>query len=443
MNTAEFLAKAAKTYSLMVATERAIPKVTDGLKDGQRIALWIMRNRSKTKVAAISGAMVESNLFLHGSADGLISGLAGPFVNNVPILDGDGNFGSLLDKNAFGAGRYIYAERSKFMDNVILADKELWEMVPSVDGDAEMCKEFLPLFPTVLLNGVSGVAVGWSTEILPHDPKELIKATKAVLTGKKTKKLMPKYLPFEKIKIEEIDNGRTDADSYILSGTVEIKNTSTVEITSLPPNVSVEKVQEHLDKLEEAKKITSYENHTAGDIRIVVKMSRNDLAGMTEEDLVKLFKISERITQRLVVVDFCGTKIRVFNNTEELIEAWVEWRFPLLKKRYEKMIEKVEKEISFLEAIIVLSDSGFSKKLSGFKSRNDVIDYINSKVKVSTEDCSRLAGLPSYRWTVEEIGKTRNEHESKIEELNSYIQISESETELKNVWIKDLDAIKF
>jgi DNA gyrase/topoisomerase IV subunit A len=90
----KFLLEAARKYSLYVCQERAIPSVTDGFKSSQRIAAWCMRNRNeKIKVAALSGAMVESNLYVHGDAQGAISAMAGPFCNNVPVFTGIGLFG--------------------------------------------------------------------------------------------------------------------------------------------------------------------------------------------------------------------------------------------------------------------------------------------------------------------------------------------------------------
>lgn len=443
MNATEFLAKAAKQYSLMVATERQIPSVTDGLKDTQRIAAWIMRNRSKTKVSAISGAMSESNLFYGGNADGVISGMAGPYTNNVPVLTGDGNFGSLLNPTAYGAGRYVYATRSKYMEDIIMADKELWEMVPSIDGDTEMCKNFLPLIPNVIVNGGTGVAVGWSTEILSHDPKDVLKAVSDRLQGKKTKKLMPKFLAYPDVDIKEIENGRDDADSYIISGVVKIVNTSTVEITALPPDLSVEKVQETLNKLEESKAIASYENHTSNKVRFIIKMQRADLAKHTEESLIKLFKISARVTQRLVVVDFCGTKIRVFNNTDELIDAWVAWRFPFFKIRYEKQLEKLNNEISFLEAIVRLADEEFPKRISAFPSRTAMVKHVKSAVKIPDDDVSKIVSLPSYRWSIEEIEKTKALLSEKYKLQSETIDIIFSEEKQKDIWISELKSLKF
>ena len=444
MSASEFIAQAAQSFSMYVCQERAIPKVTDGLKSSQRIAAWVMRSRGKTKVSALSGAMIESNLYVHGMADGAISGMAGPYVNNVPIFIGDGNFGSLMAPTGFGAGRYTYVLKSKYLENVMYADSELHNMIPSVDGDNEICETFLPLIPHVLLNGVSGIAVGWSTEILPHNLSDLISAVRARLEGKKPKKLVPSFDAYPGITVQEIDNGRDDAASYILSGALSIKNTSTVEITSLPPGVTIETLQENLDKLEEKKIITSYENYTSGEVNVVVKMPRTELSKHDEASLIKLFKITTRVTQRLVVVDFDGKRIRVFKNTDELIDAWVEWRFPFFKARYEKRAEELRKECNFLQAIIDLHDDKFPARIRNFDSRNEMLADIKGAitVKLTDEEISKIAALPTYRWIISEYEKTRSLLSEKEGLYSHNIEIAESEDLQKKEWIGELKSIK-
>ena len=444
MSATEFLSQAAQSYSMYVCQERAIPRVTDGLKSVQRIAAWVMRSRGKTKVSALSGAMTESNLYVHGSADGAISALAGQYVNNVPIFTGDGNFGSLIAPTSYGAGRYTYVLKSKYLESVMYADPELYDMVPSVDGDNEICDTFLPLIPHVLLNGVSGIAVGWSTEILPHNLSDLVAAVRGRLEGKKTKKLVPSYDAYPGIKIEEVDNGREDADSYQISGKVEIKNTSTVEITSLPPSVTIENLQKTLDDLEEKKIITSYENHTAGEVNVIVKMPRNELAKHTEISLVRLFKITSRITQRLVTADFDGNRIRVFNNTDELIDAWVAWRFPYFKKRYEYRAANLKRECNFLKAVVELYDAGFPAKISGFKSKAEMVTGISDiiTVKLTDEEINKIASLPTYRWVISEYEKTRDLLSEKEGLYSHNIEIAGSEDLQKKEWISELKSIK-
>ena len=116
-NASDYILDTSREYSIYVCENRAIPKVADGLKDAQRKALWLMRNKNeKIKTVALAGQMISENLYLHGdqSAAGSISMLAAPYVNNVPLLDGIGSFGTrVAPVEGIGAPRYTYVKRGK------------------------------------------------------------------------------------------------------------------------------------------------------------------------------------------------------------------------------------------------------------------------------------------------------------------------------------------
>ena len=443
VTAAEFLTRASQSYSMMVATERAIPRVSDGLKSAQRIAIWCMRNRSdKIKVSALSGEMVASNLYVHGDAQGVISNIAGPFVNNVPIFDGEGNFGSLMHPKAFGAGRYTYVVRSKFMEEIFLADKNLYEMIPSVDGDAEMCDTFLPLVPSILLNGAEGIAVGWSTDILPYKLNDLRDQVISRLQGKEPKKLIPYFEAYNTVTVEELENNRDNATSFRFSGRVHKVNTTTCEITAIPPGISIESVQEHLDNLIDDKKIISYDNHSTTSIKIIVKIWRNDLASLDEEQLIDLFKLRTRKTQRLVTVDFDGRRIRVFKDTKDLIDKWVEWRFSFITKRYIQKLKDISEELAFHYAVRKVHNSDIISRLTSFKTKKSLVDEIINVVSATSDIANKISSFPSFRWTEEENAKNEKiiaELEKDYETTNA---IAKSEDLQKAEWVKDLKKIK-
>ena len=166
-------------YSRYVVQERAIPSMCDGLKPVQRIALWTMFNdvgvNKKIKTVGLAGAMMAGGYYNHGdsSAATSIQQMAGPFLNNASYFDGHGSFGTKVEPHSMGAPRYTSVSMSKFSKDCMLVDEDLHEMVLTVDGDTTMCKTFLPLLPTVLLQGTSGMAIGYSTDILPHSVEAL------------------------------------------------------------------------------------------------------------------------------------------------------------------------------------------------------------------------------------------------------------------------------
>ena len=104
---------------------------------------------------------------------------------------------------------------------------------------------FLPIIPTVLLNGSSGIAVGYSTNILNRNPIDLIDACLDFLKGKKVKELKPWFSEFDGVFTRDKDN----PNRWIVSGKYVVVNTTTVKVTELPPSVTFEKYEEYLDSL--------------------------------------------------------------------------------------------------------------------------------------------------------------------------------------------------
>ncbi|QIG73917.1 DNA gyrase subunit A protein [Rhizobium phage RHph_N34] len=447
-SASEFVLKHSRDYILETALERAIPRVTDGLKDSQRIAAWIMHKRPEgaVKVAALSGEMIASNMYLHGDAGPTISKMAGPFINNNPIFEGIGNFGTLTYPGAFGAARYVYVKKSDFMRKVLLADSNLYTMVPSVDGDNEMCDTFLPLIPLVLLNGQNGMATGWSTNILPHKYEDLRDAVIRVLEGKPVGKINPYFAPYPDVKVVEVDNGRDNASAYNFYGKVEKINTNYVRIKTLPPGMSIDDIQEHLDDLIENKKIYEYTNNTSDTIDIVVKFNRQTLAELTEDNLVELFKLRTRDTERLVCSDFDGLKIRVFNNVEELITEWVKWRFPYIVQRFQVMIDETSEDLQYCYALRHLHQSQFVKLIPGFKSKDEMRKQIQKEVQekydLRPSRIERILDLAAYRWTVEYRDSNELEIDKLEKELFRLKVIREKDENMRKEWISDLKKIK-
>ena len=118
-----YILDTSREYSVYVCENRAIPKVADGLKDGPRKALWLMRNKSeKIKTVSMSGEMISSGLYLHGdaSASGAISMLAAPYCNNIPLIEGIGAFGTrVAPVEGIGAPRYTYVKKNKAADMLL------------------------------------------------------------------------------------------------------------------------------------------------------------------------------------------------------------------------------------------------------------------------------------------------------------------------------------
>ena len=446
MSTSEYLINSSREYAIYVCSTRAIPSVHDGLKHGQRIALWLLRNRQeKLKTFALSGLMGFERLYVHGetSANNTIGLLAAPYKNNVPLVEGLGQFGNrVAPVEGIGAPRYTEVRRAKSAEALLYRDLDLVPLKDNYDGSNVEPRFFLPLIPLVLLNGISGVAVGWSTEILPRSLKGLIQATKDALDGAKTLRGLEPH--FDRYDIT-VKPGTTN--QWEFSGKCQIEDTSTVKITELPPGLSVEAFRKRLIQMEELETISSFVDRSTDCIDITVRFKRGSIRDWTPDKAIDFFKLREKTTERIVVINWDGRSITTYFDPQDLVRDFVEWRLNWYSQRFEKLIADDSHELGYWKLLKVLFEGGFTKKLGTFPNRGAMRDEmvkIAAKAKTALEEdhLDRALNLATYRWTKEFEGEIA----SKIEALNTAIagyQATLSDpAKLKAVYLSELDELK-
>ena len=312
-------------FARYVVAQRAIPSLIDGFKPSQRkIAyaasrLWKTGNEKPMKVFQLGGQAAAMAQFHHGSLDGTIIGMTQEFKNSMPIFQGIGQFGSLRSPEA-GAPRYIGV---KFNENFRLLYKDFELAKPKFEEGEEIEPEFfLPVIPTVLLNGSSGIAVGFATNILNRHPLDLIDSCLLVLDGKETQTLRPWIRGF----YGDIEQVVGTHKSWSFRGKWEIKNTTTVEITEIPPSFTYEKYESHLDALVERGILASYDDNSNERVHYVLKFSRSVLAEWIKKDrLGDLLKMRDGEGENLTTIDENG-KLKVFERAEEIVNYFVRFR---------------------------------------------------------------------------------------------------------------------
>lgn len=451
--SSQFIDRISKEYGLYILDERAIPSMYDGLKTSQRIALWLMRSKpGKIKTMALAGEMIASELYVHGdaSASGAISLLAAKFKNNNPLLEGIGGFGSKAEPNSIGAPRYTYVKRGKFSQDNLYVDMDILPMVENHDGSNTMPSVFLPLVPLVLLNGVKGMATGWSTNILPHRYEDLVKAVLEVIeTGEVRTKLMPYYEGYDVDVVEDSPPGR-----YKMSGKATIKNTSTVIINELPPEVTLEDYRDILATLEEEGKITGFKEKERKKINIEVKFQRAALAKLNEKKVLEYLKLTTFISERIVVLGENG--VRRYNTAEELVKDWTQWRLAWYQKRYENKRQKAMEDFWFWTAFVACyegyegsegtSFDGIPKFLHEIGDRAHMKGYMRELILVNglhyhPPAVDRLADLPIYRWSQEGYDHAVKEAEAAHERFEKNDAVANSPARQKTVFKKDVRAL--
>lgn len=435
----EFLSEEYKEFAMYTIENRAIPSVIDGLKVSNRKIVHVSNNIWKTgnektlKVFQLAGKIASDCYYHHGnvSLENAIITMAQKFKNNVPLLEEDGQFGSLRSPQA-GASRYIGTKLSSNF-RLIYKDFELLNLKEE-EGELIEPEYFLPIIPTILINGSSGIAVGFYSNILNRDIKEVIDACQKVLLGKKVKEIPPSLNNFKGQFIQDTENNK----KWFIRGKFERVNTSTVKITELPPSMTYEKYEDILDKLVDNKDIVSYEDNCKDNIDYTIKFTRSDLSKLDDEKLIKLLKLEESSTEIYTTLDEFG-KLKIFESTPEIIEYFVNFRLEYYNKRKRFLLDKMNRELKFL------SNRGrFIKAiLDGKLKINNVpkLEIIKGiellKLEMIDDSYDYLLRMPIYSLTKEMYDKLKEDFVSKKEE----IKIME-ETEPKDMYLEDLSELK-
>jgi DNA gyrase/topoisomerase IV subunit A len=433
-STSDYIKDSSREYSIYVCESRAIPSVADGQKDGPRKALWLMRSRSdKIKTVSLAGEMISSGLYVHGdaSASSSISMLAAPFVNNVPLLEGIGAFGTrVAPVEGIGAPRYTYVKRAKAADALLFKDLDIVPLTDNYDGSVKEPEHFLPLIPLVLLNGVSGIAVGWSTEILPRNLKKLIADPKG---------LEPHY------DYLDVTCKNLEPNVWEFTGKVEIVNTSTVKISELPPNLTLENFRKRLVKMEEEDKIVTFIDDSTKVIDIRVTFKRGELKNWTEVDAIDFFKLRQRATERIVVVDWNGSSIRQYPSAETLVKEFVEWRLGWYTRRYEKMLDDDSYELKYWQGIKACFDGKLPERLSKKTDKADVevdVQALTAKIGLDNSQVDKIVSLPTYRWAKDFL-ETVKENIARLQaNIKDYKAILKSPARIKEIYKAELEELK-
>ena len=393
-------------YAVYTIENRAIPSVIDGFKPSQRkIAyaanrLWKTGNEKPMKVFQLGGQAAAISFFHHGSLDGTIIGMTQEFKNSMPIFQGIGQFGSLRSPEA-GAPRYIGV---KFNENFKLLYKD-FELTTSKYEEGEEIEPlfFLPIIPTVLLNGGSGIAVGFATNILNRHPLDLIDACGDVLDGKKVRDLRPWIKGFHGTFERSPDSPR----SWSIKGSYTVKNTSTVEITEIPPSFTYEKYEAHLDGLVEKGVLSSYDDLSSDRVNYILKFPRTNLADLLKKNkLDDVLKMREGEGENLTTLDENG-KLKVFERAEEIVKYFVEFRLGYYAKRKARLLADLTRQMEILDAKARFIDAVIVGRITvANEKKPDIIRSIE-QLAIPKQDDSYdfLLSMPIWSLTAEKYAE--------------------------------------
>ncbi len=366
-------------YGQQVIEDRAVPSAADGLKPVHRRILWDMHvqrlfpDRPFVKTARVVG---DTMALFHPHGDQSIGDaltrLAQPFANLVPLLDFHGNYGS----PDFSAAAARYTEtRLGFAGMLMLddIDQRTVPMVENYEGSTEEPVVLPAAFPNLLVNGANGIAVGLSSYLPPHDPREVCAATLHLISNPKaTVDELMEFLPGPSFPQEStITNGDEMTDIYRAGvGRVVVRGAWTVEelgrgrqqlvITSLPyadtTTGSTEKfiaaVGDAIDEGNLAGIVDYNDESSDGATRITIGLTTGVSAEQIIPALLRWTNLQVTNKVQMHFLDEHGS-VRLYN-LRSCIQAWVDHRVRVVIRRSENRLEKIGDRLHRLRGFLTV-----------------------------------------------------------------------------------------
>jgi DNA gyrase subunit A len=369
-------------YAMSVIIGRALPDVRDGLKPAHRRVLYGMKtmglssNRAYRKCAKIVGE-VMGNFHPHGDAsiyDTLVR-LAQDFNMRAPLVDGQGNFGS-IDDDPPAAMRYTEARLESLGDEMMTdLDKETVDFVPNYDETTEEPTVLPSPFPNLLVNGSAGIAVGMATNIPPHNMREVIDGVVAAIERRTASREERFRAVLQAIPGPDFPTGGTIVGREGIyrayrdgRGSVIVRAKSTIEeskkgdrvsivVTEIPYQVIKAALIKDIADLVRDKRIEGIadlrdESDREG-MRIVIELKRGELPDVVLNNLYKHTKLQTSFGVTLLAI--AHNRPRVLGLLD-IIDHFIEFRRDVVRRRIEFELRKAEARAHILEGLRIALD---------------------------------------------------------------------------------------
>jgi len=454
------------SYSMSVIIGRALPDVRDGLKPVHRRILYGMHevgnawNRPYKKSARIVGD-VMGKYHPHGDAaiyDTLVR-MAQEFSMRTTLVDGQGNFGS-VDGDSPAAMRYTEVRLARITGQMLDdLDKETVDFIPNYDGSESEPFVLPTKVPNLLLNGASGIAVGMSTNIPPHNLGELVDAVVAQIEKPDiTVNELIKVMPGPDFPTGGFILGREAIRSAYETGRgiLRIRAKARIEkqkkgdreiiiVSELPYQVNKAKLAERIAELvrdEKIKGISDIRDESDRDgIRLVIEIKRGEHA---EVILNQLYKHTPMDTSfGIIMLALVRNQPKVLS-LRETIAQFIEHRKEVITRRTQFELAKAEARLHILEGLKIALDNldAVIKLIRKSESPQVAKDGLMSKLSLSDIQAQAILDMRLQRLTALERDKILDERKEIIKTVKKLKEILGSEKLILNIARDELIEIK-
>lgn len=415
-------------YGMYVATNRAIVSLVDGLKPVWRRCinsaddLKLYHNKKHLKVSKLVG-QVMGDYHPHGGANPIP--LAQPFKFRYPLFDGQGNYGSPDLPNSYAADRYLEIRMSKFCEDFYLDSADYADKEDNYDGRLKEITQYYPALPGCLFTGASGIAVGFSTEIPPHNIKDigesLLKYIKNPNSNKYLEDLYPDtcedsivLTPLEEIR-EIYTTGKGSIKYRATTHYESIEGMSALVVDTFPPGFSKKRLDTPsiMDAVD--KGLLEVSNESAETIRYVFTSPDKNILESLEERLTSSVGYSMYIEHRGVIKLY---------KLSEIYDVFLEEKSSFIVRKYTDLTEKSMRDYEYYRVLLALkSDKNYIKDMFD-KSTDIVVQELVEKFNTEESIVKRVlnASLRSLMSdNMESIKETMLSLEGTIKEYSSYV----------------------
>src|SRR3954451_24604606 len=485
VNIEEEMRRSYLDYSMSVIIGRALPDVRDGLKPVHRRILYTMQqmglayNRSTRKCARIVGE-VMGKYHPHGNLavyDALVR-LAQPFAMRYPLVDGQGNFGSVAGDTP-AADRYTEAKLTRVATALLEdLDKDTVDMRPNYDGN-EIEPDVLPArIPNLLVNGSDGIAVGMATKIPPHNLTEIVDATITLVNNPSAQLAeILKFVQGPDFPTAGIIHGRsgifeayrTGRGRFMMRAKAAIENINkdrqAIIVTEIPYQVNKSVLIKRIAQLvndKDIEDISDVRDESDRDgMRIVVELKRGAEPQIVLNQLFKHTQMQESFSMILLaVVNGQPREMGII----QTIKYFIEHRVDVVRRRTAYLLAKAKDREHILEGYLKALDhlDNVITIIRGSANRADARDNLiayfgGKKIEINTtgrtpkvdpekpfssKQADAILELQLHRLTKLSIDEISNELKEVRDNIAEYESILGSEKKLRAVIIKELEEVR-
>ena len=455
---ATFVEEAYLNYSMYVILDRALPHLADGLKPVQRRIVYAMselglKATSKPKKSARTIGDVIGKYHPHGDQacyEAMVL-MAQDFAYRYPLVAGQGNWGSADDPKSFAAMRYTEARLTPYAQALLAElDQATVDWQPNFDGTLEEPQLLPARLPNVLLNGTTGIAVGLSTDIPPHNLREIASACIRLLErpGSSVAELCEHVKGPDYPTGGEILSSPNELRELYETGTGAVRIRASIAnekegliVTALPYQVSGARIMTQIAQQMREKKLPMVEDlrdesdhETPTRLVIVPRSKRVDREAL----LLHLFATTDLERSARVNLNVIDLKRRPkVMDLRSLLRGWLEFRKQTVTRRLNHRLEAVNKRLHLLEGLLT-AHANLDEVIRIIRNEDEPKPVLMKKFKLSQEQAEAILEIRLRQLAKLEREKLEQEQEDLGAEKKEIEKILGSAARLKTLVKKEL-----